>query len=400
MISQDASPNLARPMPGQPEPVEELLPAQSGPPPIILISNSLTPSTYVKKRSSRSLFGKTRRRGGGLNPCSIPEPTGLTLDSPRARCSDESSARPLSLSRACEDTPASIHKRASEGAAAVNKADAFSKAAEARLDAAAEATGGLSGGDGIFHVGAPRGGSPARPRTAHGHGTAADGEVGVDKGEGMGSAGTSDGLGGEGGGTRSLDAKAFLLARAYAQRAVEDETDGRVECPHCRRRWHPKVAERHLQVCTFLRTPHRRPPQDGTQTSRFPPAPTASPSLSEPSSASASLGQTRSSSLPSLLQVRRPNQAKRLGGGGMGGVMGGGLSSSGGGSGSGEQGGGSEEVFGGSFAYPGLMHLASRGGLLPPLSKPPPFGRGDKWDPMRILERDRMRMRNVNHRVL
>ena len=79
------SPNLARPMPGQPEPVEELLPAQSGPPPIILISNSLTPSTYVKKRSSRSLFGKTRRRGGGLNPYSILTQSLNQLGSPWTR---------------------------------------------------------------------------------------------------------------------------------------------------------------------------------------------------------------------------------------------------------------------------------------------------------------------------
>jgi len=39
--------------------------------------------------------------------------------------------------------------------------------------------------------------------------------------------------------------------------APKDENDGRVPCPHCNRRFHPDVAERHVKVCNKLKTKKR-----------------------------------------------------------------------------------------------------------------------------------------------
>jgi hypothetical protein len=67
------------------------------------------------------------------------------------------------------------------------------------------------------------------------------------------------GGGGGGGDQGQSGARAWLEAMANAERTKADAADGRVECPHCGRRWNPRVAVRHLQVCSFLQTPHRSP---------------------------------------------------------------------------------------------------------------------------------------------
>ena len=53
--------------------------------------------------------------------------------------------------------------------------------------------------------------------------------------------------------------RAIQEAAAAAERAKLDAVDGRMQCARCMRRFHPRVAVRHAQMCERAKTPHRLP---------------------------------------------------------------------------------------------------------------------------------------------